>query len=65
MAAQRAAGTNDHHRKTDQMRSSPPAPASAPVNGTDTAPLPEQAPAAARVLPLPKAMRVLHWLTVL
>ncbi len=47
------------------MRSSPPAPASAPVNGTDTAPQPEQAPAAARVLPLPNAMRVLHWLTVL
>ncbi|MFW3175401.1 cytochrome b [Xanthomonas phaseoli] len=57
--------TNHHHRKTDQMRSSPPAPASAPVNGADTVPLAEQTPAAARVLPLPKAMRVLHWLTVL
>lgn len=43
----------------------PQAPDSAPAHGTDTVPLVEQAPAAARVLPLPKAMRVLHWLTVL
>lgn len=47
------------------MSPSPQPPASASASGAGPMPLPEQAPTAARVLPLPTSMRVLHWLTVL
>ncbi|MGL6822262.1 cytochrome b, partial [Xanthomonas hortorum pv. gardneri] len=48
---------------TDQMRSSPQAPDTAATDSATV--LPQHAPPVAQVIPLPKSMRVLHWLTVL
>ncbi|MFO3704193.1 cytochrome b [Xanthomonas codiaei] len=47
------------------MRSPPQAPDATATASAATRPLPDQAAPAARVIPLPKSMRVLHWLTVL